>query len=69
MTECLLTRAETAEILKVPPKTLATWAYRGVGPPFVVVGRHARYRIEDLEQWLQEQRIDPVARRSGGTVR
>ena len=52
----LLTRAEVADFLQVPPKTLATWAYEGKGPSFYRVGRHARYRRQDVELFLRENR-------------
>ena len=41
----------TAE-LKVPKATLDQWAYRRVGPPFMKIGRHRRYRRVDVERWL-----------------
>jgi hypothetical protein len=36
-------------------RTLDQWAYRGVGPPYVRVGKHRRYRPADVEHWLDEQ--------------
>jgi predicted DNA-binding transcriptional regulator AlpA len=33
-------------------KTLYQWRYRGVGPPGLRIGRHIRYRPEDVEAWL-----------------
>ena len=51
----LLTRAEVAALLQVPPKTLATWAYEGRGPRYRQVGRHARYDERDLMTWLEQQ--------------
>jgi excisionase family DNA binding protein len=55
MTERMRSRGEVAEFLAVPPKTLAAWASRGEGPKFYRIGRHARYRLEDVEAWLAEQ--------------
>lgn len=51
----LATRTEVAAHLKVPPATLEQWAYRGLGPRYVRVGRHARYRWADVDAWLREQ--------------
>jgi excisionase family DNA binding protein len=48
----LLTRRETAEYLALPERTLAAWAYKGIGPRFYKVGRWTRYRAEDLREWL-----------------
>jgi excisionase family DNA binding protein len=41
-----------ASYLQVPVKTLYTWRYKRVGPKAHRVGRHLRYRWEDVEAWL-----------------
>ncbi len=51
----LATSAEVAEHLGVPLGTLKQWAYRKVGPKYVKVGRHRRYRWSDIEKWLDQQ--------------
>ncbi|MFF0531160.1 helix-turn-helix domain-containing protein [Nocardia amikacinitolerans] len=48
-----LTTNEVASRLKIPPKTLANWASLGKGPRFARIGRHRRYRLEDLIAWEQ----------------
>jgi len=53
-----MTTAEVADYLRVPPATLYTWRHRNTGPKAVRVGRHLRYRTEDLQHWLQQQ-TDP----------
>ncbi|CAN1505265.1 hypothetical protein MCEMAEM6B_00617 [Mycobacteriaceae bacterium] len=40
-------------------KTVAEWAYKRTGPPFAKIGRHARYRLTDIELWEAEQFNDP----------
>ncbi len=40
-------------------KTVAEWAYKRTGPPFAKIGRHARYRLTDIELWESEQFNDP----------
>ena len=57
----LLTREEVADYLGVPRRTLDSWAYRGGGPPFFKVGRHTRYRIEDIVAWLEDRRQEVAA--------
>lgn len=57
--EKFLTRPEAADVLAVPARTLAAWAYTGKGPAYVRVGKHVRYRLSDLEAWTQRQRRDP----------
>jgi excisionase family DNA binding protein len=54
--DSLMTRRDVAEYLSVPIQTLARWAYIGSGPQFFHVGRHTRYRREDVEGWLEQQR-------------
>lgn len=54
--ERLLTRAEVADRLQIPVKTLARWASRGEGPPYMKVGRHTRYDVGELRRWLDDQR-------------
>lgn len=50
--EALATVQEVAAFLKVPPRTLYRWRYRGEGPPGFRVGRHLRFRWEEVEKWL-----------------
>jgi len=37
------------------PNTLEIWRIQGVGPKYVKVGRLVRYRLEDLDAYLQAQ--------------
>jgi excisionase family DNA binding protein len=50
--ERLATPEEVASYLQVPVKTLYTWRYKGAGPRAHRVGRHLRYRWQDVEAWL-----------------
>lgn len=52
----LALRQEVADYLRVPIKTLAQWAYWGIGPPYRRVGRHTRYCWADVDRWLEQQR-------------
>lgn len=54
-TDRLATREEVADYLGVPRGTLTQWAYKRVGPPYKIIGRHARYRWADVERWLETQ--------------
>jgi excisionase family DNA binding protein len=51
----LLSADELAAYLGVLVKTLYQWRYNGVGPRAFRVGRHLRYRPEDVEAWLLRQ--------------
>jgi excisionase family DNA binding protein len=57
-TRPLATREEVADYLKVPPRTLEQWAYRGKGPEYTLIGRHARYSWASVERWLDGQRTN-----------
>lgn len=51
----LFTRSEAAAYMRLSPQTLATWASRGVGPTFLRVGRAVRYRLSDLNVYLDDR--------------
>ena len=55
----LLTITEVADLLRVPVATLRYWRHRDTGPRSFRIGRHVRYRPEDVEQWIQRQLDDP----------
>jgi predicted DNA-binding transcriptional regulator AlpA len=49
----LATPADVSTFLGVPLKTLYEWRYKSEGPPAIRVGRHLRYRWDDVESWLR----------------
>lgn len=51
----LLTPQELADRLNVPLNTVRKWRSIRTGPPVLKVGRHLRYRPEDVQAWLNEQ--------------
>ena len=54
----LATPSEVASYLQVPVKTLYTWRYYRKGPPAHRIGKHLRYRWEDVEAWLATRAVD-----------
>jgi excisionase family DNA binding protein len=63
-TRALAKPAEVAEFLGVPEPTLAQWRYAGSGPAWSKVGRHIRYRWENVEAWVDKResaRATPVS--------
>jgi excisionase family DNA binding protein len=54
----LLTIREISAYLGVPVQTLYSWRSNGTGPRGLKVGRHVRYRREDLDAWLDERSRD-----------
>jgi excisionase family DNA binding protein len=67
MNKCCLTEKEAAEYLAVSVAYLRADRMNGklknrtLGPPFVKFGRSVRYLIEDLNQWLQMNRVNRVS--------
>lgn len=51
--ERLLTPSEAAQLMAVPVRTLDGWRNRSIGPKYLKVGRHVRYRSSDLSAWLE----------------
>ncbi|HZJ27979.1 MAG TPA: helix-turn-helix domain-containing protein [Acidimicrobiia bacterium] len=54
----LLSPAELAEYLGVPLATVYRWRSQHDGPAGIRVGRHVRYRLDDVERWLDAHRDD-----------
>ena len=51
----LLDTPQTAQVLRLQPTTLEARRSRGTGPPFIRLGPSTiRYRLRDLEAWLDE---------------
>lgn len=51
----LLQPTDVSAFLGVPIGTLDQWRHRGTGPRYVRVGRHVRYRLEDVHAWVADQ--------------
>ena len=54
----LLTPAQAADMLAVKAQTLAVWrSSHRHGLPYVKVGSAIRYRLSEIEQWLQARTV------------
>jgi predicted DNA-binding transcriptional regulator AlpA len=49
----LLDSREVASYLKVSESTLSRWRSAEIGPPFIKLGGVARYRLDAINEWLQ----------------
>lgn len=49
------TADEVAAYVGVPKQTLYVWRTQSKGPRGIRVGKHLRYRWDDVEAWLDEQ--------------
>ena len=51
----LMTVPDLAAYLEVPVATVYVWRHRRQGPPGFKAGRHLRYRLRDVEKWIDER--------------
>ena len=49
-----LTAKELSHWLAVPIATISYWRTTRQGPPFHRVGRHVRYNLADVNDWLSK---------------
>jgi len=62
--ERLLSPDDVAAFLGVPVTTLYQWRYKGIGPRGLRIGRHLRYRQEEVNAWLRALDADDAHRQS-----
>lgn len=60
----LLTEQEAAKKLIAKPATLTKWRHRGRGPAFLKLSGKIRYRLSDIEDFIQASRHVPRETRS-----
>lgn len=51
----LLDTSEVADLLTNKANTIEGWRIKGMGPRYIKIGRLVRYRIEDVNAWLESQ--------------
>jgi excisionase family DNA binding protein len=51
----LLSLRDLAAYLGVPPSSVYFWRSQGKGPRGFLVGKQLRFRVADVDAWLQEQ--------------
>lgn len=62
-----LTTPEAAKFLNLQPSTLEQWRWiGGRGPRFVKIGRSVRYRLADLEAFLEERTFSSTTEAQAG---
>jgi excisionase family DNA binding protein len=54
----LLSVEELADYLEVPVKTIYTWRHQNTGPKGFRVGRHVRFRWQDVQAWVAQRIAD-----------
>lgn len=58
-TDKLLTDIELSRVRNIPLGTLRAGRSRGFGPPFIKLGRTVRYRLSDVDKYLDERLVQP----------
>jgi excisionase family DNA binding protein len=53
--EALLNIHDVSTYLGIPVPTLYQWRYMGKGPRAARLGRHLRYRLGDVDAWVDAQ--------------
>ena len=56
--EPLMSPEDVAVYVRVPVATVLVWRRKGTGPRASRVGKHLRYRREDVDRWLEERASD-----------
>jgi predicted DNA-binding transcriptional regulator AlpA len=52
----LMSMKDVSEYLQKPVPTLRAWRHREIGPRSFRVGCNVRYKREDVESWVEDQR-------------
>jgi predicted DNA-binding transcriptional regulator AlpA len=53
----LLTQRQCAEALALSERTLERFRVSGIGPKFVRMGKSVRYRLTDVEAWIERRTV------------
>lgn len=60
----LIERARVAsEYPPLTPRCLSNLAHRGKGPGYIMIGRKAYYRPEEIEKWLADNTVRPTLKK------
>ena len=58
-TKPLASLDEVAEFCGVSKATVHQWLYKGTAPKSYKIGKHRRFRWDDVHTWLEEQADAP----------
>jgi len=58
LAEELLLPSELARMIGKTERTLANWRCARTGPKYVKLGSTVRYRVNDVEDWIEAQRVE-----------
>ncbi len=55
----LLNDEGATKFLNLAKGTLPVWRHHGKGPKFIKIGTAVRYRIQDLEEYINSNTVNP----------
>ena len=58
--EDYLNDVEAAKFLRLSPQTLRNWRTQSKGPAYIRAGRAIRYAINDLRDFMEQNRVNNV---------
>lgn len=58
MDSIILSQDELAKRWKISPRTLERWRWQNEGVKYIKIGRHVRYRLDDVEKYENEREND-----------
>ncbi|AGI68680.1 hypothetical protein OAN307_c31460 [Octadecabacter antarcticus 307] len=61
----LVTETEAANLLCQSKRTLQKWRVIGYGPDHYKIGRNVRYRLDDLNAWINSRRRSHTSENGG----
>lgn len=65
--DTLINENQASTFLKVTPRTLQAWRYRGGGPRYIKISSRAvRYRVTDLTAWIESKLQGSTSEIAGG---
>jgi predicted DNA-binding transcriptional regulator AlpA len=59
----LLTQRQAAALLCLSERTLERFRVSGIGPKFVRMGKSIRYRLGDVEAWIERRTVGSTSER------
>ena len=59
--DAIIDQAAVGELLNKSPRTIEIWRGKGIGPPFVKIGRTVGYRLGAVREWLRTSEYSSTA--------
>lgn len=63
--EPLMSIDQLAKYLGIPVATIYDWRVDGKGPCAIRIGRHVKFAVRDVQEWVANQRESSPGRPSG----